>query len=158
MNTTALKHAGIYVLRPPGLITARLDQELLVLLTVRYPKVIGAVLYRPDELAPPVSELLQQLLDRMQMELGVTTSQIQVKLAGMSRLQTEITKTLVRWTSARNLRIVAVDLGKFVRRNITIDCEKGMLGVHYEEKSVSVDPVKTLVIGSPRPRAAEPGR
>lgn len=149
MSPTRLSRPGVYLFRPPGLYTSTLDQETLILFSVRFPKVYGAVLYQSDQGTQSVVDLLEALLARMQNEIDIGPSQITAKIFGMRVPELAVMRAIGRWLEGKGIRLGVCDTGKRVQRRVLLDVQNSRVGVTYSP----IENPFFLAKGSPRGRA-----
>lgn len=147
MTPTRLHKPGVYLLRPPALVTAEIDRELLVLFCVRFPKVTGAVLYDPSG-SQDIGDLLTRCLNQFE-QLEIPSEHIKLKICGLSQMNVGTISRVNKWIQSQPMTVVAADIGRFVKREIKIDTETGALGV----KALHTRPQPTKVVTDSRQQA-----
>lgn len=128
----------MYLFRAPTPVVAEINRELLILFCVKYPKVLGAVLYDPDSGTQDIADLLELCLKQL-LELEIPLESIQLKVCGLSQPYVTTIARARKWIESKNLRVLAVDIGRFVKRTVEIDTEKGKLGVLAQFKHEKQD-------------------
>jgi len=151
VSPTLLKIPGVYFFRPPSQVIAEIDREILILFCVKYPKVIGAVLYDPAG-TQDIADLLDRCLNQF-FALEIERSSIQVKICGLSHPYVATIARANKWLRNNRLRVVGADIGRFVKRSIVVDTEKGLLGVRAR---FIAPPQPMFLTGSPRQRRRAP--
>jgi len=132
-NLIPVEKGGVYLFSAPAKISAQIDRDLLVMFTVPSRKISGAIVF---DIQSPIKELiglLQTLYNKFTDDFKTKSSEIKIKIFGLSVSQKSILATAKKWIDLNDLNLIAEDTGRGVSRELVIDCETGLVGVSYAE-------------------------
>jgi len=147
-----ISYSGAYLYRAPHTLELMLDKHLAVVFTLKGQNSTGLVLFSHDLATRDLLSELELLYLKIKSKLKIQTSDISLKIFGLSHGATHILEVVQSWARSVNISISAIDVGKRVTRNLSVNCENGRVAVTYGEMNQSQNKLIFLSEGTARNR------
>ena len=137
-SSIQLTGPGTYLFHDNSRLSFSIDKELALVFSVPTEKTAGVVLFDPDHSLQQLQTMMQSILHKMTVDLGISPEKILVKVFGLSSFRKSVLETAYRWLKDRNIFITAEDTGRNFIRQILVECATGKVGVSYRTSEYSI--------------------
>lgn len=147
-----ISYPGAYLYRAPHQLEVCLDKELAVVFTLKGHDSTGLVLFGSELSTKDLLAELELLFSKIKTKLKIHTSDISLKIFGLSHGAYHILEAVQSWAKTLNISISVIEVGKRITRNLSVDCQNGKVGVTYGELNQSQNKLIFLAAGTARNR------
>ncbi len=147
-----ISHSGAYLYQAPHVLQLTVDKELAIVFCLKNFSSTGLVLYQPELSLKDLLGELELLHLKLKSKLKIHTSDISLKLFGLSTGALHVVEAIQDWANQLGIKIVVTEIGKRINRNLSIDCRSGVVGVTYGDLNTPKSNLIFISQGTPRNR------